>query len=193
MNSKRKAGTELQSQETRIAIVNEDRCKPKNCGQPCKRNCPVVMQGWCLLLKAFLLYFLGKQCIVVEPTSKIAEISEHLCIGCGICVKKCPYNAITIIKLPSNLNKDTTHRFGPNSFKLHRLPIPRLGSVLGLIGQNGIGKSTAMKILLGQTKPNLGKYQVRTLYLHNSFFLANCRMGRSLKLFSWLGIAKLLC
>ncbi|KAI6174489.1 Pixie [Aphelenchoides bicaudatus] len=145
MDAKRKAGTQLQSQVTRIAIVNEDRCKPKNCGQPCKRSCPVVKQG--------------KQCIIVEPTSKIAEISEHLCIGCGICVKKCPYNAITIINLPSNLEKDTTHRYGPNSFKLHRLPIPRLGSILGLVGTNGIGKSTALKILFGQLKPNLGKYQ----------------------------------
>ncbi|KAI6205169.1 hypothetical protein M3Y94_00762200 [Aphelenchoides besseyi] len=145
MNSKKKPGTELQSTDTRIAIVNEDRCKPKNCGQPCKRSCPIVKTG--------------KQCIVVEPTSKMAEISEHLCIGCGICVKKCPYNAITIIKLPSNLDKDTTHRYGPNSFKLHRLPTPRLGSVLGLVGTNGIGKSTAMKILQGKTKPNLGEYQ----------------------------------
>ena len=27
----------------------------------------------------------------------------------------------SITNLPSNLEKDTTHRFGPNSFKLHRL------------------------------------------------------------------------
>ncbi|KAI6195552.1 Pixie [Aphelenchoides fujianensis] len=139
MNTKKKAGTELQSTDTRIAIVNEDRCKPKNCGQPCKRSCPVVK--------------MGKQCIVVEPTSKMAEISEHLCI------RKCPYNAITIIKLPSNLDRDTTHRYGANSFKLHRLPTPRLGSVLGLVGTNGIGKSTAMKILQGKLKPNLGEYK----------------------------------
>jgi ATP-binding cassette subfamily E protein 1 len=58
------------------------------------------------------------------------------------------------------LERDTTHRYGPNSFKLHRLPIPRLGSVLGLVGTNGIGKSTALKVLFGNLKPNLGKYQV---------------------------------
>uniref|UniRef100_A0A914E132 ATP-binding cassette sub-family E member 1 n=1 Tax=Acrobeloides nanus TaxID=290746 RepID=A0A914E132_9BILA len=130
---------------TRIAIVNADRCKPKNCGQACKKSCPVVK--------------LGKQCILVEATSKIAEISETLCIGCGICVKKCPYNAITIINLPSNLEKDTTHRYSANSFKLHRLPTPRLGSVLGLVGTNGIGKSTAVKILAGKLKPNLGNFK----------------------------------
>jgi ATP-binding cassette subfamily E protein 1 len=143
--NRRGANQETQSTMTRIAIVNADRCKPKNCGQPCKKSCPVVK--------------MGKQCIVVDASSKIAEISEILCIGCGICVKKCPYAAIQIINLPSNLERDTTHRYSANSFKLHRLPTPRLGSVLGLVGTNGIGKSTALKILSGQIKPNLGKFK----------------------------------
>ncbi|KAL3084382.1 hypothetical protein niasHT_033152 [Heterodera trifolii] len=142
---KKSAKPEIQTAQTRIAIVNPDRCKPKNCGQPCKKNCPVVRTG--------------KQCIVVEPTSKIAEISEILCIGCGICVKKCPYGAIQIINLPSNLERETTHRYSANSFKLHRLPTPRLGSVLGLVGTNGIGKSTALNILSNRLKPNLGSFK----------------------------------
>jgi ATP-binding cassette subfamily E protein 1 len=110
-----------------------------------------------------------------------------LCIGCGICVKvrenekikeissyemnwwilflffaekKCPFEAISIINLPSNLEKDTTHRYGPNSFKLHRLPTPRPGQILGLVGTNGIGKSTALSILAGKLKPNLGRFNV---------------------------------
>ncbi|CEF64582.1 Pixie [Strongyloides ratti] len=140
----KKNDKQVVSQMQRIAIVNNDRCKPKNCGQACKKSCPVVK--------------LGKQCIVVEPTSKIAQLSEVLCIGCGICVKKCPYGAISIINLPSNLEKDTTHRYSANSFKLHRLPTPRPGEVLGLVGTNGIGKSTALKILAGKLKPNLGKF-----------------------------------
>lgn len=41
-----------------------------------------------------------------------------------------------------------------------RLPIPRPGEVLGLVGTNGIGKSTALKILAGKQKPNLGKFDV---------------------------------
>jgi len=129
---------------TRIAIVSTDKCKPKRCRQECKKSCPVVR--------------MGKLCIEVTPNDKIATISEELCIGCGICVKKCPFEAINIINLPSNLEKETTHRYSQNSFKLHRLPIPRPGEVLGLVGTNGIGKSTALKILAGKQKPNLGKF-----------------------------------
>jgi ATP-binding cassette, sub-family E, member 1 len=118
----------------------------------------------------------GKLCIEVKPSDKIAFISEFLCIGCGICVKKCvikiqirvkskphlhsrcPFEAIAIINLPTNLDSEVTHRYTANSFKLHRLPTPRPGQVLGLVGTNGIGKSTALKILAGKLKPNLGRY-----------------------------------
>uniref|UniRef100_A0A3Q3L8R3 ATP-binding cassette, sub-family E (OABP), member 1 n=1 Tax=Mastacembelus armatus TaxID=205130 RepID=A0A3Q3L8R3_9TELE len=134
----------MADKNTRIAIVNHDKCKPKKCRQECKKSCPVVR--------------MGKLCIEVTPQSKIVWISESLCIGCGICIKKCPFGALSIVNLPSNLEKETTHRYCANSFKLHRLPIPRPGEVLGLVGTNGIGKSTALKILAGKLKPNLGKY-----------------------------------
>ena len=32
--------------------------------------------------------------------------------------------------------------------------------MLGLVGTNGIGKSTALKILAAKLKPNLGRYKV---------------------------------
>ncbi|XP_029920847.1 ATP-binding cassette sub-family E member 1 [Myripristis murdjan] len=134
----------MAERNTRIAIVNHDKCKPKRCRQECKKSCPVVR--------------MGKLCIDVTPQSRIAWISESLCIGCGICVKKCPFGALSIINLPSSLEDETTHRYSANSFKLHRLPVPRPGEVLGLVGTNGIGKSTALKILSGKQKPNLGKY-----------------------------------
>ncbi|RZC52805.1 hypothetical protein C5167_021232 [Papaver somniferum] len=129
---------------SRIAVLNPDRCKPNKCRQECKKSCPVVKTG--------------KLCIEVTSSSKLASISEELCIGCGICVKKCPFEAIDIINLPRDLDKETTHRYGPNTFKLHRLPVPRPGQVLGLVGTNGIGKSTALKVLSGKLIPNLGKF-----------------------------------
>lgn len=128
----------------RIAIVNSDKCKPKKCNQECKKVCPVVK--------------MGKLCIEVTPNDKIATISEELCIGCGLCQKRCPFDAIQIINLPKSLSTETTHRYNGNGFKLHRLPMPRPGQVLGLVGINGIGKSTALKILAKKLKPNLGKY-----------------------------------
>jgi ATP-binding cassette subfamily E protein 1 len=87
-----------------------------------------------------------------------AVISEVLCSGCGICVKKCPFKAISIVNLPDELDKDCSHRFGANSFKLFRLPTPSPGTVLGLLGQNGIGKTTTLKVLSGEIKPNLGRF-----------------------------------
>jgi len=88
-----------------------------------------------------------------------AVISEVLCSGCGICVKKCPFEAISIVNLPDELDKDCSHRFGPNSFKLFRLPTPSPETVMGLLGQNGIGKTTTLKILSGEYKPNLGRFE----------------------------------
>jgi len=143
--SRRRGNKSDSDKLTRIGIVNNDKCKPKKCRQECKRHCPVNR--------------MGKRCIEVESTSKLAWMSEELCIGCGICVKKCPFDAITIINLPKDLSRETTHRYGPNSFKLHRLPMPRPGQVLGLVGTNGIGKSTALKVLAGKLKPNLGEYE----------------------------------
>lgn len=129
---------------TRIAIIEKKRCKPKKCGLECKRNCPVNKTG--------------KLCINVEKTMPMAAVAESLCIGCGICVKKCPFEAIKIINLPKGIPSQTVHRYGPNQFKLFRLPEPCLGGVLGLVGTNGIGKTTALKILSNKLQPNLGNF-----------------------------------
>lgn len=150
---------------TRVAIVKEDKCKPKKCRQECKRQCPVVKLGKLCIGMCSIPFISFIQphisilkIVEVAPNSKIAFISEELCIGCGICIKKCPFEAIHIINLPKSLDSQQTHRYGPNSFKLHRLPMPRPGQVLGLVGTNGIGKSTALKILAGKQKPNLGRF-----------------------------------
>ena len=132
-------------EKIRIAIINPDKCKPKKCRQECKGACPLNKTG--------------KICIDVKNTSTICFISEALCIGCGMCIKRCPYDAIRIINLPKGLAGQVTHRYGANSFKLHRLPTPRPGQVLGLVGTNGIGKSTALRVLGGNMRPNLGEFE----------------------------------
>ena len=128
---------------TRVAVLDQDKCKTKKCDQLCVRFCPMVRSH--------------VEAIRVE--GKKAIISEPLCSGCGICVKKCPFKAISIVNLPDELEKDCSHRFGENTFKLFRLPTPSPGTVLGLLGQNGIGKTTTLKVLSGEIKPNLGNFK----------------------------------
>jgi len=124
----------------RIAIVHRDRCHAKKCGQECILYCPRVRTG--------------DETIVIDENGR-AAISEELCVGCGICIKKCPFEALDIIQLPEELDTPI-NRYGPNAFVLYGLPQPVPGKVTGVLGPNGIGKSTAVKILSGQIRPNLG-------------------------------------
>ncbi|MEO2264536.1 MAG: ribosome biogenesis/translation initiation ATPase RLI [Nitrosopumilus sp.] len=129
----------------RVAVLDQDLCQPKKCGLECIKYCPVNKSG--------------AECITLNEESKKAQIDEDICNGCGICVKVCPFDAITIINLASELATDKIHQYGPNSFRLFRLPTPRKGEVVGLLGRNGMGKSTVVNILSGNLKPNLGRYE----------------------------------
>jgi ATP-binding cassette subfamily E protein 1 len=102
----------------------------------------------------------GDKTIIITEKGK-PLISEELCVGCGICIHRCPFDAIRIVGLPEELSKDLLHQFGPNGFRLFRLPTPVEGKVIGLIGQNGIGKTTAIQILSGEVIPNLGELDVK--------------------------------
>ena len=128
----------------RVAVLDDELCQPKKCGLECIIYCPVNKTGG--------------ECIIQRPDSGKALISEDLCTGCGICIKKCPFDAIVIVNLAKELSEDKVHQYGVNSFRFYRLPTPKRGAVVGLVGRNGMGKSTIVNILSGNMKPNLGKY-----------------------------------
>ena len=100
----------------------------------------------------------GGECIIQRPDDGKAVISEDLCTGCTICVKKCPFDAIVIVNLAREIGFDKVHQYGINSFRLYKLPIPKEGSVTGLVGRNGMGKSTIINLLSGNVKPNFGSF-----------------------------------
>lgn len=128
----------------RVGVLDRELCQPKKCGLECIKYCPVNKSG--------------ADCIILNEELKKAQIDENICNGCGICVKVCPFEAITIVNLASELSTDKVHQYGMNSFRLYRLPTPKKGEVIGLLGRNGIGKSTVVNILSGNLKPNLGRF-----------------------------------
>ncbi len=132
----------------RIVIIQRDRCKPKDCDFLCLRVCPMVKTG--------------KETIVKDEEAGKPIIQEDLCSGCGICVKKCPYEALKVINLPEEL-EEPVHQYGQNGFRLYNLPSPREG-VVGILGKNGIGKTTLLKILSSELEPNLGNLEKKVTW-----------------------------
>ena len=128
----------------RIAVLLQDRCQPKKCNNECMKYCPKVRTG----VKTVVMGEKGKP-----------EIIEELCAGCGICVHKCPFEAVKIIGLPDELEGEIMHQYGLNGFRLYRLPVPKVGLVTGILGPNGIGKTTSFRLLSGAEIPNLGNYE----------------------------------
>jgi len=122
----------------RIAILDQELCKPKTPAydylRKVSKQCP-------------------QDCIRLEGDR--LKISEEACGACLMRAKRCPDDVVKVVQLPGALTAKT-HNFGDNCFSLHGLACPRPSSVLGLLGANGIGKSTILRLLSGRMKVNLG-------------------------------------
>ncbi len=129
----------------RVAVIDRDVCTNIKCGYVCEKVCPPNR--------------MGEECIVTEKETVFPVISEPLCIGCGLCVKKCPVSCISIVNLAQEL-AEPIYQYGTNTFRLYGLPLPMDGAV-SLVGKNGIGKTTAIKLLTRQVRPNFGTSRMK--------------------------------
>ncbi len=127
---------------TRIAVIDRELCIKEKCGYACEHVCPPNR--------------MGEECITIEKATDFPVISEELCIGCGLCVKKCPMDCITIINMTHELT-DPVYQYGINAFRLYGLPLPASGCV-SLVGKNGIGKTSALKLLSRSMNPNFAQF-----------------------------------
>ncbi|MBI88391.1 MAG: ribosome biogenesis/translation initiation ATPase RLI [Euryarchaeota archaeon] len=129
----------------RVAVLIEERCKPNS-------NAFSYLKKYSALCE--------RECIQVEGNK--CRILETACPVCFTRAKHCPDEAVKIINLPEELDTDLTHSYGENSFRLFRLPSPRQDQIVGILGPNGIGKSTAINLLSGAFRPNLGDWENST-------------------------------
>ncbi|MFP4567698.1 MAG: ribosome biogenesis/translation initiation ATPase RLI [Candidatus Woesearchaeota archaeon] len=135
----------------RIMIVKKDRCNPVGCGgYLCMRVSPSNRAGM--------------EAIVKDDDGKVKVNESVITDADRIAANKCPFQALSMINLPDELNQDPIHRYPPNGFALYKLPIPIFGKVVGIIGRNGVGKSTAMNIIAGLLRPNFGELDKKASY-----------------------------
>lgn len=158
----------------RIAIIDHDKCKPEKCAKECIKSCPPQKSGKQVIdivdiedisskiqsqsNKSDMVRIDSKQIDKLKDKKKIAKIAESLCIGCNQCVRVCPFDAIKIINLPEENPADIVHRYSPNGFRLYKLPILKTNTIIGIVGANGVGKTTLIDILSNQIRPNFEQF-----------------------------------
>tara|TARA_B100001287_G_C22671454_1_gene525469 strand:+ start:494 stop:2263 length:1770 start_codon:yes stop_codon:yes gene_type:complete len=131
----------------RIAVLIEEKCKPKSDAYDYLKK----WAGSC-----------GAECIQMNGDK--FKILETACPPCFVRAKHCPDGAVVVVNLPAELKTDMIHRYSLNGFRLFRLPTPSKESVVGILGPNGMGKSTAFNILNGSIIPNLGDFEADELW-----------------------------
>ena len=131
----------------RIAVLIEEKCKPKSEAYDYLKK----WSGSC-----------GAECIQMNGDK--FKILESACPPCFVRAKHCPGGAVVVVNLPAELKTDLIHRYSLNGFRLFRLPTPSRESVVGILGPNGMGKSTAFNILNGSIIPNLGDFEADELW-----------------------------
>jgi len=131
----------------RIAVLVEEKCKPKSEAYDYLKK----WAGSC-----------GAECIQMNGDK--FKILETACPPCFVRAKHCPGGAVVVLNLPAELKTDLIHRYSLNGFRLFRLPTPSKESVVGILGPNGMGKSTAFNILNGSIIPNLGDFEADELW-----------------------------
>ena len=80
----------------RMLILDQEKCKP-------------MMPAHDFLKR--IARSCGRDCITLTDGKKI-QILEDACLACLNRAKQCPGDAVKIIKLPSNLQTDVTHKCG---------------------------------------------------------------------------------
>ncbi|MHA1898913.1 MAG: ribosome biogenesis/translation initiation ATPase RLI [Promethearchaeota archaeon] len=137
----------------KIYHVDYDKCAYNRCGRPCISYCPVTITNKKLKGKKKTYPAIDFK----KSTQQIIIHSEY-CIQCGICITKCPYNAIYVKNLVEEPDDKEfkIHEYEGSGFSLYNLPTLKRGRVCGLCGPNGIGKSTILNILSTKLVPNFG-------------------------------------
>ncbi len=88
---------------------------------------------------------------LVEDINDIPELDEDKCIGCGLCVSKCPGLAIFIVD--ETYSKDEAKIMLPYEF----LPLPEEGQIVDALNREGkvVGKARVLQV-------KNGKYEDKT-------------------------------